>query len=176
MSDFDKYMFDTPRKNYGPEDVLNRIRERVFRVIAGQTEVRKLSIQNATLIDADVGESIGVTEAPTEASDDDDGGDDDGEDDWRRRPRKHPSNAHAAHPRGIARTGTRNAAKNPQVEIDDSLQLWRLPTVLEHIPVSKSGWFAGVKAGIYPAPLRIGPRAVAWRARDIRAFVESLTA
>lgn len=39
------------------------------------------------------------------------------------------------------------------------------------IPVGKTTWWAGVKAGRYPQPLKIGQRAVAWRAEDIAAIV-----
>lgn len=42
------------------------------------------------------------------------------------------------------------------------------------IPVGKSAWWEGIKAGRYPAPVKIGPRAIAWRAEDIRALVEKL--
>lgn len=51
--------------------------------------------------------------------------------------------------------------------------LWRLPTVLQHVPISRSSWWAGVKCGRYPQPVRLSPRCVAWRASDIRALVES---
>jgi prophage regulatory protein len=39
------------------------------------------------------------------------------------------------------------------------------------IPVSKSTWWAGVKTGRYPAPVKLGPRITAWRVEDIRALV-----
>ena len=42
------------------------------------------------------------------------------------------------------------------------------------IPVGKSTWWAGVKTGRFPAPVRIGPRTTAWKASDIRALVERL--
>ena len=32
----------------------------------------------------------------------------------------------------------------------------RLPIVLHHIPVSKSTWWAGVKSGRYPKPVKLG--------------------
>lgn len=57
--------------------------------------------------------------------------------------------------------------------IDDAY-LWRLSTVLSHIPVSRSAWLAGVRAGRYPAPVRLSARCVAWRPEDIRALVASL--
>lgn len=42
------------------------------------------------------------------------------------------------------------------------------------IPVSKSSWWAGVKAGRYPKPVKLGARTTAWRAEDIRALIESM--
>ena len=44
--------------------------------------------------------------------------------------------------------------------------------VLPFLPIRKSTWYAGVKAGIYPQPVRSGPRKVAWRAQDIRRLIE----
>jgi prophage regulatory protein len=41
------------------------------------------------------------------------------------------------------------------------------------IPVSKSTWWAGVKDGRYPQPLRLGPRITVWRVADINALLES---
>ncbi len=55
-----------------------------------------------------------------------------------------------------------------------TVALWRLPTVLTYVPVSRSGWWAGVKSGRYPKPIRIGARCVAWRESDIRALIASL--
>lgn len=40
------------------------------------------------------------------------------------------------------------------------------------IPVSKSTWWAGVKDGRYPKPVKLGPRITAWRVQDIRALIE----
>lgn len=41
------------------------------------------------------------------------------------------------------------------------------------IPVSKSTWWAGIKDGRFPKPLKLGPRITVWRAEDIRALIES---
>lgn len=40
------------------------------------------------------------------------------------------------------------------------------------IPVSKSTWWAGVRSGRFPKPMKLGPRTTAWRAEDIRALFE----
>ncbi|WP_066261409.1 helix-turn-helix transcriptional regulator [Hydrogenophaga flava] len=52
--------------------------------------------------------------------------------------------------------------------------LLRLPKVLQRFPVSRSDWYAGVRAGKYPAPLKLGERSVAWRASDIDALIDAL--
>ena len=49
--------------------------------------------------------------------------------------------------------------------------LLRLPTVLALVPVSRATWYAGVKEGRYPAPLKLGVRAVAWRRSDIERLI-----
>ena len=54
--------------------------------------------------------------------------------------------------------------------------LLRLPQVLALIPVSRSAWWAGCKSGRYPNPVKLGPRTTAWRAADIAALLEKLTA
>lgn len=42
------------------------------------------------------------------------------------------------------------------------------------IPVGKSSWWAGVKSGRYPQPIRtLGTRITAWRVEDIRALIEA---
>ena len=47
----------------------------------------------------------------------------------------------------------------------------RLPQVLTFIPVGKSSWWRGVKAGRYPKGVKIAPRTTAWRAEDIAALM-----
>lgn len=53
-------------------------------------------------------------------------------------------------------------------------RLMRLCQVLAEIPVSKSTWWAGVRSGRYPKPLRLGPRTTAWRGDDIEELIRSL--
>jgi prophage regulatory protein len=50
----------------------------------------------------------------------------------------------------------------------------RLSQILDVIPVSKSSWYAGVKSGKYPSPVKLGPRTTAWLVSDIRDLIESL--
>ena len=51
----------------------------------------------------------------------------------------------------------------------------RLPSILAPlgpIPVSKSTWWAGIKTGRFPKPVKLGPRITAWRVDDIRSLIE----
>lgn len=49
--------------------------------------------------------------------------------------------------------------------------LVRLPTILAALPISRSTFLAWVQAGRAPQPVRIGPRAVAWKVEEIREFL-----
>lgn len=47
------------------------------------------------------------------------------------------------------------------------------PPIPAVIPVSKSTWWAGVKSGRYPQPVRtLGARITAWNVKDILALIE----
>jgi predicted DNA-binding transcriptional regulator AlpA len=39
------------------------------------------------------------------------------------------------------------------------------------VPVSKSHWYSGIKAGIYPAPVKLSPRVSLWRLSDIEKLI-----
>lgn len=55
----------------------------------------------------------------------------------------------------------------------------RLPQILgdkKHgiapiIPIGKSCWWAGVKSGRFPKPVKLSERVTAWRVEDIRALI-----
>jgi predicted DNA-binding transcriptional regulator AlpA len=51
-----------------------------------------------------------------------------------------------------------------------------VPPVPAIIPVSRTTWRNGIKAGIYPAPVKLGARSIAWRAADIAELVAKLGA
>lgn len=44
------------------------------------------------------------------------------------------------------------------------------------IPMSRSSWYEGIRAGRYPAPIKLSERSVAWRSVDIDALIERLSA
>jgi len=49
----------------------------------------------------------------------------------------------------------------------------RLKAVLQHIPIGKSSWWAGVAEGRFPRSYKIGPRTTVWKVEDIRSFINS---
>ena len=46
------------------------------------------------------------------------------------------------------------------------------PPIPPLVPVSRSAWWAGVKAGRYPQPVKLSPRVTVWRASEIFALVQ----
>jgi prophage regulatory protein len=52
------------------------------------------------------------------------------------------------------------------------IRLKRILAPTGPVPVSKSTWWAGVKSGRYPSPVKLGPRITAWRIEDIRKLIE----
>lgn len=51
----------------------------------------------------------------------------------------------------------------------------RLPQILAVIPVGKSTWWAGVKSGKYPQPVKLGENTTAWKAEDIHTLIARLS-
>ena len=52
--------------------------------------------------------------------------------------------------------------------------LLRIQDVLERLPISRSSLYAGMQTGLYPQPVRIGKRTVAWREEDIEACIAAM--
>lgn len=50
----------------------------------------------------------------------------------------------------------------------------RLSDVLNFIPVGKSSFWAGVKTGKYPQPVKLSKGVTAWRCEDIHELIEHL--
>jgi len=43
------------------------------------------------------------------------------------------------------------------------------------IPISKSSWWAGVKEGKFPKPVKLGKRTTVWKISDIKSLIEKIT-
>jgi len=51
----------------------------------------------------------------------------------------------------------------------------RLNQVLELLPIGKSTFWAGIKSGRFPKPVKLGVRTSAWRREDIYALLEKFS-
>ena len=60
------------------------------------------------------------------------------------------------------------------VNTQSNFGFYRLPAVLQKIPVSRSAWWAGIKAGRYPEGVKIAPRTTAWSQLDIEQLCARL--
>jgi prophage regulatory protein len=70
-----------------------------------------------------------------------------------------------------------SAGAQPSARLDQFPQTGfvRLTSILAPdgpIPVGRSTWWAGVKSGRFPKPVKLGPRITAWRVEDIRVLIE----
>lgn len=45
------------------------------------------------------------------------------------------------------------------------------PAIPPLFPISRAGWYAGIKKGIYPAPVKLSERVSAWPVDAIRALI-----
>ena len=50
----------------------------------------------------------------------------------------------------------------------------RLSQILEVIPLGKTSWWAGVKSGRFPKPVKLSERCTAWKAEEIRNLIKEL--
>lgn len=62
-----------------------------------------------------------------------------------------------------------NAWRPPKMDEE----IWRLPKVLDTIGMKRSWLYAEVAANRFPAPLKIGQRAIGWKRSDVEAWVQS---
>jgi prophage regulatory protein len=69
-----------------------------------------------------------------------------------------------------------SAASKPAVRLDfPSTGFVRLHSILAPngpIPVGRTTWWAGVKSGRFPKPLKLGPRITVWRAEEIHELID----
>lgn len=49
-----------------------------------------------------------------------------------------------------------------------------LPEVLPIVKAGKTAWYTAIKEGRAPAPYRVGARRVAWKASEIKAYLDAL--
>ncbi len=49
----------------------------------------------------------------------------------------------------------------------------RIDDVLKFIPVGKSTWWAGIRAGKFPRGVKLGAKTTVWRVEDIRSLIKN---
>lgn len=52
-------------------------------------------------------------------------------------------------------------------------EIWRLPKVLGVVSLARSTIYGMVARGEFPAPIRLGVRAVGWRKADVVAWLDA---
>ena len=45
------------------------------------------------------------------------------------------------------------------------------PAIAPLFPISRAGWYKGIKEGVYPAPVKLSERVSAWPVDAIRALI-----
>ena len=56
---------------------------------------------------------------------------------------------------------------------DLTVEIIRLKKLISWLNVSRSFIYTQIKSGNFPAPIRLGQRAIAWRVQDVRSWIES---
>ena len=51
-------------------------------------------------------------------------------------------------------------------------RLLRLNQVLARVPISRATWYAGIKDGRFPPPVKLGARISAWREGDVLVLLD----
>lgn len=61
---------------------------------------------------------------------------------------------------------------NGLLEGEGCLRLAEILAPRGPLPVSRSSFYSKVRAGVYPQPIKLGPRTTAYLKLDIRALIE----
>lgn len=65
------------------------------------------------------------------------------------------------------------ASSTPRVPEQNGSRLLRIPEVCRQTGLGKSSIYAMIQSGLFPAPKRLGYRAVAWLQSDVKAWIDS---
>ncbi|WP_119335144.1 helix-turn-helix transcriptional regulator [Hydrogenophilus thermoluteolus] len=57
--------------------------------------------------------------------------------------------------------------------MENTNRILRLPEVIAITKISRPTIYRWAREGLFPAPLKLGPRAIGWRADEIDAWLES---
>lgn len=62
-----------------------------------------------------------------------------------------------------------------ELQHPEPIGFYRLPQILQRIPVSKSTWWRWCAEGRAPAPCKIGERTTVWKIAAINQFIDELS-
>lgn len=62
---------------------------------------------------------------------------------------------------------------SPTPHIPSRERLLRIHDVLQRIPISRTSLYDGIKISLYPAPVRVGKRTIAWRESEINELINN---
>jgi prophage regulatory protein len=62
---------------------------------------------------------------------------------------------------------------SPTPQIPPRESLLRIRDVLQRLPISRTSLYDGIKLGLYPAPVQVGKRTVAWRESEINELINN---
>ena len=62
---------------------------------------------------------------------------------------------------------------SPTPHVPSRERLLRIHDVLQRIPISRTSLYDGIKIGLYPAPVRVGKRTIAWRESEINELINN---
>ena len=62
---------------------------------------------------------------------------------------------------------------SPTPQIPPRERLLRILDVLQRLPISRTSLYDGIKLGLYPAPVQVGKRTVAWRESEINELINN---
>src|SRR4051794_22808263 len=75
--------------------------------------------------------------------------------------------------RGLSLLEEEDGLRNSNLPTEGFVRLWDIIAPRGPIPISRSSWWAGVKDGRFPKPVKIGGLRIAvWRVEDIRILVQ----
>jgi prophage regulatory protein len=93
--------------------------------------------------------------------------------DWLIQPPVPGPSAQGRRPPALPSDQPPTASSTPRVPEQNSRRLLRIPDVCRQTGLGKSSIYAMIQSGLFPAPKRLGYKAVAWLQSDVNAWIDS---
>ena len=63
-------------------------------------------------------------------------------------------------------------SKRCERDAKGALRIWEIVAPYGLLQISKSSFYAGIKSGRFPAPIKLGPKTSVWKTSSILALIE----